>query len=344
MKKRSTKIKTLLIEDSGLMRILLADALRSDDSIEVIATASNGLEGVEKAKKLRPDVVITDMVMPDYDGLFVVQSLMRAMPLPIILLSSLERANPQIFDALKEGAFDFIEKPKKPNDEAERSLLINMVKAASQANNLKITVPLKKNGHSIPTIAAALKYDILTIGASTGGPSAVEFILNNLPHSLPIPVLIAQHMPQHFIASYANRLSESTGFKVNVSKNDEPILGNHVYLAPGTSNLRVDLVGGIPRTYFEKKVFKEFNDPSIDCLMESVADVYSKRAFGVILTGMGKDGALGLKKINEQGGLTISEDESTSVVYGMPRVAFETGAASRTIPLNEIPNFIISQL
>lgn len=339
------KIKVLLIEDSGFMRILLSDLLRTDKDIELMGTASNGLEGVEKVKSLKPQVVITDMVMPNYDGLYVVRTLMQENPLPIILLSSLDRTDPQIFDALKEGAFDFLDKPRDTAATKGYARLTEMVKEASMTDFLKLRSKGRGRNTQVHTFEAKLNYDIITIGASTGGPGAVEFVVNNLPRNLAIPVVIAQHMPERFIESFAGRLKDETGLKITVAQNGEPLLPEHIYLAPGTSNVRiVKRNDGIPTVKFVPEQFKEFNCPSIDCLMESIGDVYGKRAVAVILTGMGKDGTIGMTKIAHAGGLTITQDEKTSVVYGMPKSAFESGAAKHQMALQEIPNFIVSAL
>jgi two-component system, chemotaxis family, protein-glutamate methylesterase/glutaminase len=339
-----SKIKTLLIDDSGFMRILLSDLLRKDDRIEIVGTAINGLEGVEKVKRLKPDVVITDMVMPQYDGLYVVQQLMKEMPLPIILLSSLDRTNPKIFDALKEGAFDFIDKPVEKEVSGGYLPLTQMVREASLADYLKLRQRIIGRNTNVHTLEARLNYDIIAIGASTGGPSAVEYMVNNLPNNLTIPVLIAQHMPERFIESYAVRLKETSGQCVSVLQDGEHLLSNHIYMAPGTANLRIELLGSTPSAKFEAKHFQEYNNPSIDCLFESIAALYGSRAAGIILTGMGRDGTIGLQKIRAAGGFTIAQDEGSSVVYGMPKSAFESGAAMFQLPLSEIPNFIISAL
>lgn len=338
------KIKTLLIEDSGFMRILLTDLLRKDMKIEIIGTATNGLEGVEKVKSLKPDVVITDMVMPKYDGLYVVQQLMKEMPLPIILLSSLDRANPKIFDALKEGAFDFVDKPQAEAVANGYTPLVDMIQEASLMDYLKLRQRVKGRNTSIHTFEARLNYDIIVIGASTGGPGAVEMIVNNLPANLSVPVIIAQHMPERFIETFSNRLAETTGLKVSVARNGEPLLGKHIYLAPGSANMRINLTDSSPTVEYVTHIYPEFNNPSIDCLFESVANTYGQRSIGVVLTGMGKDGTMGLQKIRKAGGLTLTQDEVSSIVYGMPKAAFESGAAMHRIPLNEIPNFIISAL
>lgn len=340
----AVRIRTVLIEDSGFMRILLSDLLRKDEAIDVVGTASNGQDGVEKVKALKPDVVITDMVMPQFDGLYVVQQLMKDMPLPIILLSSLDRADQKIFDALKEGAFDFIDKPQ--NKEASQGYLplTEMIREASVADYLKLRQRIKRRNTHVHTFEARLNYDVIVIGASTGGPSAIEFILNNLPSNLTVPVIVAQHMPNRFIESFATRLASTTPLRVNVPKDGEAIIANHIYMAPGTANLRISLSGSGPIAQHVGESYKEFNHPSVDCLFESAAAVYGHRVIGVVLTGMGKDGTEGLKKIKEAGGLTVTQDELSSVVYGMPRVAFESGAARHQLSLKEIPNFIISAL
>lgn len=338
------KIRTVLIEDSGFMRILLSDLLRRDEHIELVATAVNGFEGVEKVRLLKPDVVVTDMVMPQYDGLYVVQQLMRIMPLPIILLSSLDRADQKIFDALREGAFDFLDKPQGLDGSQGYLPLTKMVREASITDYLKLRQLVKGRNTSDHAFDARLQYDVIVFGSSTGGPGAIELTLNNFPKNLSIPVIIAQHMPERFIETFAKRLHDSTGHQVSVARDGQCLLGNHVYLAPGSSNIRIELSGSSPRVKYVSDIYKEFNNPSIDCLFESVADVYGSRAVGVILTGMGKDGALGLRKIRSSGGLTISQDEASSVVYGMPKAAFETEAATHQIALAEIPGFIISAL
>jgi two-component system chemotaxis response regulator CheB len=338
-----SKIKTLLIDDSGFMRIVLTDLLRKDETIDVVATACNGWEGVQKAKYLRPDVVITDMTMPEYDGLYVVQQLMKYLPLPIILLSSLERTNPKIFDALKQGAFDFVDKPK--NAEASYYVsLTHMVHEAFLTDGGKMRTRSNHSNTHKHTFEAKLNYDIIVIGASTGGPSAIEHIVSNLPRNISVPIIIAQHMPPRFIETFAARLAHSTGLMVSVAHDGEHLENNHIYLAPGDVNIRVVASGTGAAIRYHHEVYKEFNCPSIDCLLESAAEAYGNRAIGVILTGMGKDGAAGLRKIREAGGLTITQDKDSSIVYGMPRAAYETGSSMYQVALAEIPNFIISAL
>jgi len=342
-----SKIRTLLFDDSAFMRKVISDIVSTDESIELVGTAVNGRQCVKMAEELRPDVVITDMIMPDFDGMFVVNSLMEKKPLPIILLSSLEKTDSRIFDALQHGAFEFIDKPTNIDQLAVDYRLLELIKQASRTDItvLKARQLAKKNNND-HTFAELLQYEIIVIGASTGGPGALEFIIQNLPANLKLPVVIAQHMPPRFLETFTDRMNEQSHFTVKLASKGETIKNEMVYIAPGESNLRIErnIATGKSMFTFTEKKYSEFNSPSIDCLFESVADTYGKSAIGVILTGMGKDGAVGLKKIKDKGGYTIGQDEKSSIVYGMPKVAYEIGAVTQVVNLKQIPGFIISCL
>jgi len=338
------KITTVIIDDSGLMRIMLSDALKSDPMITVLGTASNGKDGVEKVRQLNPDVVITDMIMPNYDGLYVVETIMAENPKPVLLLSSLNKTNAEVFDALKAGAVDFIDKPvNNGSNSFQRSvnILTTKIKMASSMNTKVVTVSPKKNNHD-HTFSDKLNYDAIAIGASTGGPSAIEYILGKLPVNLNIPVVIAQHMPDRFITSFCDRLSGVIPLKVQVAHDNEEVESGVVYLAPGTANLTVSSLQGKVRFHYTSRKYKEFNNPSVDCLFESMAEVYGSRLIAAILTGMGKDGARGIKKIRESGGVTIAQDDDSCVVNGMPGAAAELKAIDYTVKLHDIPGFIVN--
>ena len=339
------KIKVLVIEDSGLMRILISDILRSDKNIEVVATATNGKVGVEKVLLLKPDVVITDMVMPDFDGLYVVKTLMKENPVPIILLSSLDRANPQIFDGLKEGAIDFVDKPKDGNNAEVADRLKVLISQAVQTRGPIPRVDFLKKNSNHHTFDE-LNFDIIGIGASTGGPGAIEYLINNLPNNLSIPVVIAQHMPDRFIHTFSERLKNSTGFKIKVAEENEHLKGGIIYLLPGTSNMGIQCEGNNDQSKFTVVDIKypDYNAPSVTCLFESLATCFGKRSISVLLTGMGKDGAEGLLKVRKMGGITIAQDQESSVVFGMPKAAIDLNAASHVMPLKHIPGFIVSCL
>lgn len=324
------------------MRILLSDLLREDGTIDVIATASNGFDGVLKARDLKPDVIITNMVMPQYDGLYVVQTLMKEMSVPIIVLSALHRSDSQIYSALQEGAFAFLGKPANSEIANGYTRLRKMVHEAMPAN-------AQHEDDAIYSATARTsqtrQFDIIALGVSTGGPKTIEYIVSNLPKDIDVPILVVQHMPDLFIESLANRLNDNSAMCVSVLQDGEVMLPNHIYFAPGTSNIRVvrDETQA-PVIRFVDDIYKEFNNPSVDCLFESIAEVYGPRALAIILTGMGKDGVAGLQKIKEYGGVTIAQDETSSVVYGMPRAAFESGAALHKLSIQEIPDFIIRKL
>lgn len=344
----SKKIRTLLIDDSAFMRKIISDLVQTDEQIELIGVAKNGKEGSEMALDLKPDVVITDMVMPDHDGLYVVNNLMTNLPVPIILLSSLEKSNNRIFEALEHGAFEFIDKPdEKVRKDLDNYPLLELIKLAANTDIslLKAKQLAKQNSNQHAFDANAL-YRIVVIGASTGGPGAIETVITNLPSNLKIPVVVVQHMPARFLETFAERLNLMSPLQVKLARKGELLRGGTIYIAPGTSNLIVEThaVTGQIQFNFTDKQFKEFNEPSIDCFFESVAEVYGKQSIGVVLTGMGKDGAEGLYKIKQAGGYTIAQDENSSVVYGMPKAAAESGAARQVVALKQIPGFIVSCL
>lgn len=344
----TNKIRTVLIDDSAFMRKVISDIIKSDESLELVGVATNGQQGTQMALELKPDVLITDMVMPDYDGVYVVNAVMEKQPVPIILLSSLEKTDTRIFDALEYGAFEFIDKPTEIDRVRIGDYrLIKLIKEASRTDItlLKAKQLARKNSHS-HSFEDSLNYEIIVIGASTGGPSAVELIINNLPKNLKVPVVVVQHMPTRFLETFTQRLNENSSLTVRLARKGEPIKGGIIYVAPGEANMRIEqnIITGAPMVTFTEKKYEEFNFPSVDCLFESVADIYGKNTIGVILTGMGKDGVKGLKKIKEKGGYTIAQDEESSVVYGMPKAAFETGAVRQVVSLKQIPGFIVSCL
>ncbi len=344
----SDRIRTLLIDDSAFMRKVIGDIIQNDASLELVGIANEGLNGTNMALELKPDVVITDMVMPDYDGMYVVKSIMDNHPMPIILLSSLEKSNTRIFDALEYGAFEFIDKPS--DMEMVRAGNYPLVELIRQASRTDVTVLkakqlAKENSHA-HTFAQTLNYDIIVIGASTGGPGAVEYVLLNLPKNLSVPVVVVQHMPARFLETFANRLADSCPIHVKLAHRGELLKAGTIYIVPGDTNTRIEnnIINGNPIFTSTNRKYDEYNFPSVDCLFESVAEIYGNRSIGVILTGMGKDGTKGLIKIKDKGGFTVAQDEESSFVYGMPKSAFDEGAVRQVVKLKEIPGFIVSCL
>jgi two-component system, chemotaxis family, protein-glutamate methylesterase/glutaminase len=348
----SIPIKILLVDDSSLMRLLIIDILKSDTSIEVIAAASNGKEAVEKTLLYKPDVVVMDMNMGEYSGLYGIEEIMKIRPTPILILSAVGNNDfPTIEKGLKLGAVDYVNKPvlNNTNVEAVEYELIQKIKTAAMANieagvvMSETKAPIKTN-NNVHTFSN-LKYDVVVIGSSTGGPGAVENIIKNLPSNMAIPVVIAQHMPANFIPSFASRLNELSPLTITVARKGDVLSPGCVYIAPGTRNMLVkrNEAGGAEVDFTVKK-FQEFNYPSVDCLMLSVAEIYGKRAIGVILTGMGRDGGQGMKAIKETGGYTIAQNKDTCIVYGMPKEVVNNGNALAIVPILEIGAFIISCL
>ncbi|QCK16662.1 chemotaxis-specific protein-glutamate methyltransferase CheB [Mangrovivirga cuniculi] len=335
-------VKAVVIDDSGLMRILISDILRSDGRIKVVGTARNGLDGLNKVLETNPDVVITDMVMPSHDGLFLVKEVMKKQPVPVILLSSLERTNEKIFDALEAGAFEFIDKPVNGTAfSSDYPLNELVIQAVESKNNLDLRVKTRQN-NNLHTFDEKLNYDIVCIGASTGGPGALEILVKRLPANFPLPIVIAQHMPERFIRSFVMRLNKIAPLKISLAKKGETPIPGNVYLAPGDSNLSLirSRFNGLPVFSSSKRQFEEFNNPSVDCLFTSAAEVYRDRCIGVILSGMGKDGLRGASIIGEAKGLVIAQDQESSVVYGMPGVVVNNGIAEYTVGISEMASFL----
>ncbi len=341
-------IKVLVVDDSAVMRLLVSDILQRSASLKVVDTASNGKEAVKKTIELSPDVVVMDMIMGQYDGLYGVTQIMKQKPTPVLLLSSLGNTDlSPILKALHAGAFDYINKPSKNNTKIRdiEQKLIRKVILASKADLSKLgRQQINPNTHH-HTFSDSLPYDAIVIGSSTGGPSAIETVLAKLPGNLTIPVFIAQHMPENFVPSFVQRLNKISALEVVMGKRDMKAIPGLVIIAPGNKNMivRKNSTGEIVIS-FNNKHFKEFNNPSINALMDSVAEVYGKKTIGVILTGMGKDGAHGVKKIKETGGFTIAQDEKTSVVFGMPKEAIKSGKIDSIIPIQEVGNFVVSCL
>jgi two-component system chemotaxis response regulator CheB len=340
-----SKTRVLIADDSGIMRLLIADIIKEDASIEVVDTAKNGKEAAEKTSELKPDVVLMDMNMGEYDGIYGTKRIMEENPTPIIILSAVGNTNMSpILEALKAGAVDYLNKPEKNNSKIRdiEAELISKIKDASSAN-LSSTKKIKQSvNYSTHTFTETLNYEIIVIGSSTGGPTAVETVITKLPSNLPIPVIIIQHMPENFIPSFAARLNQLTPLDVVVAQKDDEIKAGKIYLSPGNKNMIVKRERNNIVFDFTDKKFKEYNFPSVNSVMYSVAEIYGKKTIGVILTGMGKDGADGLLSIKNAGGITIAQNKETSVVYGMPREAFESGAATHSVSINEMAYFLVS--
>ncbi len=346
----SHKIKVLLADDSVLMRLMTADMLNKNGDIEVVAFANNGKDAADKCLAIKPDVVVMDMVMGEFDGLYGTRSIMNVCPTPVVILTGLGSDDmTPIMQALSLGAVDYHFKPNRKLDSVQdgdivfvdkvRQAALAQVKAIEQIKQSQVHV------HRNHAFSSYLNYDVIAIGSSTGGPTAVEKVLTQLPGNLAVPVIIVQHMPPNFIPSFADRLNNLTPLSVTMAKKDDVLLPGKVLIAPGSRNMVVRREpDGAVVIDFTAKRYKEYNFPSVTGLMESVAEVFGSRSIGVILTGMGKDGAEGLMSIKRAGGYTVAQNKESSVVYGMPKEAIESGAARQVVPLSDMGLFLVSCL
>lgn len=344
-----TLIKVLVTDDSSFMRLLITDIVGAHEDIEVVGTAKDGKDAVEKVRDLKPDLLLLDMEMKDYDGLYAIRNIMKSDPLPILILSSTGNTNTaRIFEALHCGAVDYINKPEKNSakirdiDEA----LIRKVRLVANAKPKHVDLTDENQKYALPHIFDNnSRYSVIVMGASTGGPSAIEKVIKKLPVNLNVPVIICQHMPQSFIRAFVDRLNALTPLHVIVGEEEMTPLPGTVIIAPAKANMLVTRTKNenIKITFTMEK-FADFNYPSINAMMLSAVKAYGERVIGVLLTGMGKDGVEGLKAIKKANGFTIAQDKESCVIYGMPKAAVEQGAVSESMHINEIGNFLVSCL
>ncbi|MBA1334463.1 MAG: Chemotaxis response regulator protein-glutamate methylesterase CheB [Firmicutes bacterium] len=353
------RIKVLVVDDSALMRKALKEIIMTDDSLDVVATARDGQDAVEKVHDLKPDVITMDINMPVMDGLTSMQYILNDYPeVPVLIISSLTTEGAlTTFEALELGAFDYVAKPsgtvssnihvvgreiiqkiKLAYKNANKKSIRDRIKRRNAAVSPKKAVPVRKV--NIPKSAGLSK--VVVIGISTGGPGTLMEVLPALPQELKAALIVIQHMPPSFTSSFAKRLDDACRFPFKEAEAGDILQDGRGYLAPGGYQLVVRREGGMLRlTNNPKTVFM----PSVNVTMESVLNAYGgKNVIGVLMTGMGDDGADAMVKIRNAGGMTIAEDESTAVVFGMPREAIERGGAEIVVPSYRIPAEIIKAI
>jgi two-component system chemotaxis response regulator CheB len=328
-------VRVLVIDDSAFMRTALSRMIASESGFEVVGTAASGMEGLDKIAALNPDIVTLDVQMPGIDGLATLRLIMHCFPRPVIMVSATAEKDAEItFNALSAGAFDYVPKQLSPTSleiAHIRADLIHKIRSAAEQSESRRTYG------PFPTP------EILAIATSTGGPRALEQILPVFPRDLPIPILIVQHMPPGFTATFARRLDSLCAIQVCEASQRQLIEPGVAYLAPAGFHMRVQSrLSDLRNTIFLNALPNHaLHIPSADIVMQSVAMVFGNRALGLILTGMGSDGAQGMKAIFEAGGLTIGQDEASCAVYGMPKACAELGILHLLLPLSEIPAQIL---
>jgi two-component system chemotaxis response regulator CheB len=336
------KIKLLIVDDSALFRNVLVKGVMRDPDIEVVATAADPFDARDKIVDFEPDVMICDVVMPKMNGIDFIKRLLPQYPLRVVVVSSVSDS---VLDAMNAGAIDFVAKPDLSYGRTTEAFINDLIEKIKIASKSKIPVVKSTGGvvRPISTVNPSTNKKLIAIGASTGGTDAIFNVLKYLPPDIP-GIVIVQHIPPMFSKMFAERLNNTTPLRVREAQNGDFIEKGLVLIAPGDKHMRVKKLGD--RFKVEVMEGEKVNGhcPSVDVLFESVASACANCAVGVIMTGMGDDGARGLLSMRSGGARTIGQDEKSSVVYGMPKAAFEMGAVEKQVSLDNIPQAIIAAI
>ena len=347
------KIKVLIVDDSALIRSVMNEIIRSQPDMEVVGVAPDPIVARELIKKTNPDVLTLDVEMPRMDGLDFLEKLMRLRPMPVVMVSSLtERGSEITLRALELGAVDFVTKPKLSIQSGMleyAETIADKIRAAAKARVTARTIAQTTAGagtaQGLPLLRNPLTSSekLIIVGASTGGTEAIKEFLLQMPSDCP-GILITQHMPEGFTRSFAKRLDNLCKITVREAEGGERVLPGHAFIAPGHSHLKLVRSGANYMTQLDQGPPVNRHRPSVDVLFESAAQCAGKNAVGVILTGMGKDGAAGMLTMRRAGAYNFAQDEASCVVFGMPREAVAIGAVHEVGALNALPGMVLNYL
>ena len=338
---RARKIRVLVVDDSMLFREVVSRGLSADPEIQVVAKAVDAFDARDKIIEFRPDVMTCDVHMPKMDGIEFIRRLLPQYQLPVIIVSTVSEA---VLDAMDAGAVEFVGKPAKGEPESMEAFIAELagkIKVAAVAKLTRPIAPARAEGQVLSAGASPDRRRVLAIGASTGGTEAIYQVLKALPPTVP-GIVIVQHIPPVFSRLFSERLDKQTGLNVKEAETGDRVEPGRVLIAPGNQHMRLlRRTGGYVVECFEGARVNG-HCPSVDVLFQSVAREAGANAIGVILTGMGADGAKGLLEMRGKGARTIGQDEKSSVVYGMPKVAYDIGAVEYQMDLAKIPDMMVS--
>ncbi len=356
-----SRIKVMVVDDSAVIRQVFTKIINQDSQLELVAAVNDPVLALKRMKVTMPDVMVLDVEMPKMDGLTFLKLIMNDNPLPVVMCSTLtEKGSKTTMQAIADGAIDFITKPKlgaKGFLEESSAMLVDVIKSAARANvkKLKQNASLMEGGEKIETLlsmneallagkASSMTQTtdrVIAIGTSTGGTQALELVLSQLPQNAP-GIVIVQHMPEKFTAAFAARLDGLCQIHVKEASNGDRVLQGQALIAPGSHHMVLNRSGARYFVDIKEGPLVSRHRPSVDVLFRSTAKIAGKNAVGIIMTGMGSDGASGLLEMHDAGAYTIAQDEASSVVYGMPKEAVKCGAVDKITPLSNIPREICS--
>ena len=347
------KIRVLIVDDSALIRGVMTEILNEDPQIEVVGAAPDPYVARDKLKTLKPDVLTLDVEMPKMDGLTFLQKLMAARPMPVVMVSSLtEQGAATTMQALESGAVDFVTKPSVDIQHGLAELaeqITSKVKIAAQSTVKKRSqLDSAESAERIKTLAAQSAMikttdTLIAIGSSTGGTEALRELLEVLPPNTP-PILMTQHMPEHFTKTFANRLNELCQIHVKEAEEGDSVIPGQALLAPGSYHMEVRRSRAKYYVSLNQAPPVNRHRPAVDPMFQSVARYAGANSVGVILTGMGNDGAAGMLEMKKAGAFNLAQDEKSCVVFGMPKEAIKTGGVDKILPLSDIPAAILAHL